>query len=400
MKRIGDAEYRYVKEVLDDEFRGSCMSKMNARFEAAFAERFGMRFAISHVNGTATLHSALAASGVQEGDEVIVPPLTMASTSLAVLYQSATPVFVDVDPGTYNLDPQKIEEAITPKTKAILPVSVYGLSADFDPINDIAKRHNLKVIEDDAECYLGYYKGRVVGSLGDLSSFSLQGSKHITSGEGGVVLTNDEELADRVRQFAIVGYDIVRAKTGEITRDALQNPNFVRHTSLGFKYKMSDIAAAVALGQLERIEELVSMRQKCASLFLEAISGCSWIHPQLVPDEYVHSYYTFAPRIDLPAAPTDWQGFRARFKELGGHGFYAAWRLTYNEPMWKASDFRIRRVVNDERYSGGFVEYYKDKCPVAERVQQEIMQFKTNYYDVAEAESQAEILAKTIQSFE
>ncbi|MCB0344574.1 MAG: DegT/DnrJ/EryC1/StrS family aminotransferase [Bdellovibrionales bacterium] len=400
MKRFSDAEYKYVKEVLDGEFRASNMSKMIARFESAFAEKFGTAYAISHNSGTSTLHSAVAAVGASDGGEVIVPPLTMASTTLSVLYESAIPVFVDVDPNTFNLDPSKVEQAISPRTKAIMPVSVYGLSPDFDPIMQIAAKHNLKVIEDDAETYLGKYKGRLVGSIGHLSSFSLQGSKHITSGEGGVVLTNDEALADKVRQFAIVGYDIVRAKSGELTRSKVQSPDFIRHTSLGFKYKMSDICAAVALGQLERLDELVKMRQLCGKTFKAAVEGCDWIKPQLAGPDFEHSYYTFAARLDLSQVDFSWHDFRSKFIELGGDGFYAAWRLTYHEPMWKSQDFRIRNVVQHPRYSANFVETCRSSCPNAELIQPQIMQFKTNYYESSEVEQQAEVLQRTIKFFE
>lgn len=397
MKRVQNRERKYIKEVLDSEFRTSQMTNMTTRFERAFAEKFGMKYAISHVNGTATMHSALAAARVGPGDEVIVPALTMASTTLVVLYQSAIPVFADVDPDTYCISPKSIKESITKKTKAIIPVSVYGLSPDFDEIMKIASEYSLTVIEDDAECYLGYYKGRIVGSLGHMSSFSLQGSKHITSGEGGVVLTNDETLADKVRAFSVLGYDIVNAKQGKITKDVLQSPDYARHTSFGFKYKMPDLCTAVALGQLGHIEELVSMRQYCAKQFNNIATKCEWLSPQKVPQGCIHSYYTCAMRLSLRKVDFSWHDFRKKFMEFGGDGIYAAWRLTYNEPMWDTSDFRIKNVT--EPFAGRFRDYYRSRCHNAEEVQPELLLFKTNYLDKKRLKVQTDVLAKTIKYF-
>jgi perosamine synthetase len=400
MKRIGNQEREYTEEVLRSEFRTSQLTNMTTRFERAFSKRFGMAFAISHINGTATMHSALAAAGIGPDDEVIVPPLTMASTTLVALYQSAIPVFVDVHPDTFTINPEKIEEALSPRTKAIIPVAVYGLPPDLDPIMDIAKKHNLTVIEDDAECYLGYYKGRVAGSIGHMASFSLQASKHLTAGEGGVVLTNDEVLADRVRAFSILGYDIVRAKEGKITKDVLQSPDYARHTSFGFKYKMPDLCAAVALGQLERLEELVKARKQCAETVSAVIQNCSWLKPQAVPPGFEHSYYTFAMRLLTNRVDFTWHDFRKKFMALGGDGFYAAWLPTYREPMWKTDDFRVRNVVDKNGSYESFLAFYRDKCPVTEEIQPQIIQMKTNYLDDERRNRQADILHRTITYFE
>jgi perosamine synthetase len=174
MKRIGGREREYASEVLDSEFRSSAGSNMTNRLEKEFAERFGVKYAIAHINGTATMHSALVAAGIGPGDEVIVPPLTMASTPFAVLHANAVPVFADIDLHTFTIDPEDICRKITLYTKAIIPVALYGLSPDMDQIMDIAREHGLAVIEDDAECFLGYYKGKTVGSIGHMASFSFQ----------------------------------------------------------------------------------------------------------------------------------------------------------------------------------------------------------------------------------
>jgi perosamine synthetase len=368
---------------------------MTQRLEQKFAEKFNVRFAISHVNGTATLHSALVAAGVSTGDEVIVPPLTMCSTSFAVVHAGAVPVFADVDLRTFNLDPGKIERWITPRTKAIIPVALYGLSCEMNSILDIASRHKLAVIEDDAQCLLGYYQGRIVGTLGHLASFSFQSSKHMTSGEGGMVLTDDEDLANAVRRFNSLGYAGLSGGPGKgkITRDTIQDPQYVRHDSVGFNYRMSELCAAVALGQLERLEELVAMRIKCAELYQQAVRGCQWLVPQYVPADYIHSYWTY-PLVLSPEIDCTWYEFRAKYRESGGDGIYAAWQLTYLEPAFHQQNFypADRPCAERQRYERGL-------CQVAESLQPRILQLKTNYTDIIKAEQQAEVLARTIDFF-
>ena len=174
MKRITELEKKYVLEALDNEFCTSKNGLFTNRMEAKFTEIFEYEYSISHVNGTATMHTALHALGVGIGDEVIVPPLTMASTSLCVLQNGSIPVFADVDLKTYNIDPKSIKDKITSKTKAIITVALFGLSPEYDEILEICKEYGIFLIEDNAECFLGYYKGKLVGTFGDFSSYSFQ----------------------------------------------------------------------------------------------------------------------------------------------------------------------------------------------------------------------------------
>ena len=164
IKRVSELERAYINEVLDGGFQSAHNYEMVTRLEKAFAEKFQCKYAVAMTNGTATLHAALEAVGVGEGDEVIVPALTMSSTNICVLQANAIPVFADVDPQTFTLSVESVKEKITERTKAVIPVSLYGLSADIDPIMTLAEKHGLTVIEDDAQCVLGYYKGRIVGS--------------------------------------------------------------------------------------------------------------------------------------------------------------------------------------------------------------------------------------------
>ena len=402
LRRITEKERDYVMEVLDSGFRTSAGGFMTKRLEEKFAEKFKVKYAISFINGTATLHAGLVAAGVGPGDEVIVPPLTMASTAFAVLHANAIPVFADIDPNTYTIDPKDIERHITSHTRAIIPVALYGLAPDMDAIMNIAQQNNLLVLEDDAECFLGYYKGHVVGSIGHMASFSFQSSKHMTSGEGGMLITNVAQLADRVRRFGSLGYAAVSAAPGrgKITKEVIQDPKYERHISVGWNYRMPELCAAVALAQLERLEELVAMRRKVAQLYAEVIRGCDWLVPQTVPEGYVHSYWTYVLRLENDNE-FSWYDFRKKYMEFGGDGIYAAWQLTYLEPVFRMQKFNPKGCpVHCPLHDGQVQEYGPGLCPVAEAVQPKLLQFKTNYLDMNVAEQKVEALAKTIKYFE
>ena len=390
MKRITDLEKKYVLEALDNEFNTSKNGLFTNRMEAKFTEIFEYDFSISHVNGTATMHTALHALGVGEGDEVIVPPLTMASTSLCVLQNGSIPVFADVDINTYNIDPKSIRDKITPKTKAIITVSLFGLSPEYDEILEICKEHNIFLIEDNAECFLGYYKGKLVGTFGDFSSYSFQASKHISCGEGGMLTTNNPELADIARRFTSLGYAGVSGKQAKITRKDIQDPTYNRHISVGYNYRMSEVQSAVMLGQLERIDELVNIRIKVGEIFDEAISGSKIVTKQHTPDYCKSSYWGYSMILNTDNPEIDWYRFRDLFQKNGGDGYYAAWKLTYQEELFE-KEIQHMKGVNQK--------YTKGLCPNAEFLQKRMICMKTNYWDLDEAYTQAEILRKTLKEY-
>ncbi len=390
MKRISELEKKYVLEALDNQFDTSKNGIFTNRMEAKFSEIFEYEYSISHVNGTATMHTALNALGIGEGDEVIVPPLTMASTSLCVLQNNSIPVFADVDINTFNIDPKSIREKITPKTKAIITVSLYGLSPEYDEILQICKEYNLFLIEDNAECFLGYYKGKLVGTFGDFSSYSFQASKHITCGEGGMLTTTNPVYADIARRFTSLGYAGVSGKQAKITRNDIQDPQYNRHISVGFNYRMSEVQSAVILGQLERIDELVEIRKKVGAIFDLAIEGCEFLKKQYSPEYCVNSYWGYAMILDTTNPEVDWYRFRDLFQKNGGDGYYAAWKLTYQEKLF---------TDEIQKMPGVHQEYKQGLCPNAEFLQKRIIALKTNYWDLDEAEVQAKVLRKTIMEF-
>ena len=249
-------EAEYVMECLETTWISSGGRFVND-FESAFAAFCGVKHAISTNNGTTALHLALVALGLGAGDEVLVPTLTYIASANAVTYCNAKPVFVDNDRSTFNLTPAALEAKITPRTRGIIPVHLYGHPVDMDPVLEIARRHNLFVVEDAAEAIGAKYKGRTVGELGDCATFSLFGNKIITSGEGGMVVTNNDNLAARLRLFRNQGVDPQRRYWFPV---------------VGYNYRMTNIAAAIGLAQLERIESHLAARKRVADGYFRRLN--------------------------------------------------------------------------------------------------------------------------------
>ncbi len=398
--RVSPEARQYVQEVLDFGFHNTTSPGISGRLERAFAERFGVGFGILHCNGTATMHACLLAAGVGAGDEVIVPSLTMASTALVALYVGAVPIFSDVDAETFTMCPDDVRAKITPRTRAIIPVSIYGQSVEMDAILELAREHDLLVVEDNAQCVLGRYKGRLVGTLGHASSFSFQGSKHMTCGDGGIVITDDEAYATEIRRACVLGYSAISSKPGAsaIPEELRCHPSFARHTSLGYNFRMPEIAAAVALGELERLDELVAMRRAVAGLYDQVVGECPWLVGQHAPEHIEHVYWSYAVRMtdDGP----EWAEFRRRYAELGGDGFYGAWLPVHREPVFQELHAMVQAEPNRwPQWAACLPDYGSVRLPVTERLQPRLVQLKTNYFDLADAEREAELLARAIRSF-
>ena len=272
--QIGEEEKKAVLEVLD-----SGMIAQGPRvkaFEEAFAAMCGVKHAIATTSGTTALHVALLAAGVGEGDEVITSPFTFIASANSVLYTGARPVFVDIDPVTYNLDPAQIEAALTPRTKAILPVHLFGLSCDMDPILAIARKHNLAVIEDACQSHGALYKGRRVGSFG-IGTFSLYPTKNMTSAEGGMITTDSDALDEECR---------VLRQHGMRRR--------YYHDELGFNFRMTDVHAAIGLEQLKKLEGRNQQRRANARFLSEHLKG---VVVPCVPEGSEHVYHQYTVRV-------------------------------------------------------------------------------------------------------
>ena len=395
-------EMEYVLRALDTEDTENKKNPWVGRFEKAFAERFNSKYAIAHNSGTSTLHTCLAAVGVGAGDEVISPAQTVIMNSFAILHQNAIPVYADIDYNTFNIDPADVERKISPKTKAIIAVHMHGLPADMDAIMKIAERHSLFVIEDSAQCVLGKYKGRLAGTIGHLASFSFEAKKHISIGEGGMVVTNDDNLAVKVRKTGGLGYKTLQADNAlrQLLPSEFQNPDYKRHDTLGWNYRMNEISAAIGLAQLERVDFLVSRRQRIAEYFLKALDGCDWIIPQKTPEGFENAYWTFTVRYQGEECfGVKWKEFYDLYKKNGGDGFYGGLSVVYMEPVMQKKDFCKGYLPENDCYQDAF-SYYKGMCPVAESIQPKMMQFKTNYRNLDVAKLKVDALRKTIKEIE
>lgn len=256
---LNGRETEYVLECMTTSWISSAGRFVTA-FEEGFANFCNVRHAIATNNGTTALHLALVAVGIKPGDEVIIPTLTYIATANAVTYCGAKPVFVDNHLHTFNIDPNAVERAITERTRAIMPVHLYGQSADVDPLTAIARRHNLIVIEDAAEAIGAHYKGRSAGTLGLCATFSFFGNKILTTGEGGMVTTNDDDLAARLRLLRGQGMDPNRRYW---------------FPEVGYNYRMTNVAAAIGLGQLENIEHHLEARRNVARFYDEKLQSLS-----------------------------------------------------------------------------------------------------------------------------
>lgn len=390
--RFTDREMNYVREVLDSGFGSGTSGSMNNRFEQALAEKVGAKFAVTFNSGTSTLHAALDAVGVGYGDEVITTPLTVISNLDVILAQNAVPVFADINPDTFNIDPDEVARKITPRTKAIMPVSLYGLSCDLDPLMELGRKHGIAVINDAAQAFGTMYKGRPIAGIADITSYSLENSKHITTGDGGIVVTSNPAYAEAMRKFGSLGYAALKATDGRIrsNKDIFQNPNYKRHDAFGYNYRMPEVAAAVGLAQTERMDFFLKLRADIAAMFLDAAKKADYLVPQKVPEGYNNSYWTVAFRYERK--DVTWQDFRFKYIDFGGDGIYAAWALLHHETMVSSGAWKKRcPPLYDGVSFPGF--------PNAEMVQPKIMQFVNNYGSTEEAEAQVDALRKTIAHF-
>lgn len=285
----GEEEERLLLEVLHSGKWGGVGRVKLAELEEKFAALHDAKYAISTVNGTIALTVALKAAGVEAGDEVIMPPYTFIATATSALLFGAIPVFADVEPETLLLDPDKVEEAITPKTKAIITVHIAGAPSNMTRLKEIADKHGLALIEDAAQAVGAQWEGKGIGALGDFGTFSFQSSKNVNAGEGGMILTNSEELADYAWSIANVG----RVRGG----------GWYQHEYVGWNLRMTEWQAAVALAQLTRLEEQMRKRERNAKLLTELLSEIDGIETmRWDPRITRHAYHLYLFKLSPEAA--------------------------------------------------------------------------------------------------
>jgi len=313
---VDEADIQAVIEVLRSDWLTT--GPKVEEFEHAFAARVGAKHAVGFSSGTAALHGAAFSAGLKSGDEAITTPMTFAATANCVLYQSATPVFADVRRDTLNLDPERIEKKISPRTKAILPVDYAGHPAELAPILEVARRHGLVVIEDACHALGAEYDGQRVGSIADMTVFSFHPVKHITAGEGGMVATNDPQLAETLRRFRNHG----------ISSDARQRQSagqwHYEMVLLGFNYRLPDIVCALGIQQLKRLDANLARRREIAALYTAAFRDVSGVIPPTVRPEANPAWHLYPIRLNLEKLTADRaQIFRAlRAENIGVNVHY------------------------------------------------------------------------------
>ena len=335
------------------------------KLEQEWAERFGVRHAVAMNSATSALMASIGALGIGPGDEVLVPPWTMTATATAALVYHALPVFCDIEERSYGLDPRALQRAITPRTKAILAVHLFGHPADMDPILRTAQQHGLAVIEDAAQAPGASYKGRLAGTLGRIGVFSLNCNKIIQCGEGGIAVTDDEELALRLR---LIRNHAESAITTGIVVKNLSN-------MVGWNYRMTELEAAVARVQLRKLDRLLEQRLHLVEVLTKRLQGLPGLRLPTVQPGCTHSYYRYAIRLDLNRIPVPGPIF-AQLLNAEGMDFYPGYQPLYLQPIYQKQiaygeqgcPFRCACGNRTEP-----VSYARGICPVAEQLQTEVI---------------------------
>jgi perosamine synthetase len=348
--------------VLDDGRMTSITGPKVKEFEEKYAAAFGARYALATCNGVMAIHLALAALEIGPGDEVIVPAHTFIGTSIPVLMANAIPVFVDIARDSFNIDAAKIEAAITPRTKAIIPVHLNGLPADMAEIKVIAKRHRLAVVEDACQAHGAIYRGTRVGTLGDISCFSFFEDKVLTTGEGGMLVTNDQALYDLARCIRSYGEELV-TNIGDRKYE---------HMRLGFNYRMGALPAALGVNQLDRLDEMVAKRNANARHLRERLAKVPGITPPKDFPDRLSAFYKFVCRIDTAVIRTDVLAF---IEAIKAEGVPATPRYPKALPLQKVYREKLGYGKTHCPYDcdkyGQDIDYTKGSWPEAENVGRE-----------------------------
>ncbi len=354
-KRFGEEEIKQLTEALEQNtlfyWHGSKVKELNKKF----ADMYGAKYCVAASSGTAAIHVALGAVGVTAGGEVITSPITDMGSIIGILYQNAIPVFADLEPHTYNLDAKSIEEKITAKTKAILVVHLAGTPADMDAIMALAKKHNIAVVEDCAQSYMCYYKGKLAGTIGDAGCFSLNDFKHISAGDGGMVLLNNEALYKKALRFADKNYDRLSADASAMRKIEYIAPN----------YRMNELTGAVGLAQLDKLKSICDRRNVYGERLSAGIKGLPGIYIPEIKDGCKSSYWFYMLRINEKEAGVSRDEFSKALAAEGvpnSQGYIPTCVYEYdlfkNKNAYPGTQYPFRDDTN----------YSKGMCPMAEEI--------------------------------
>jgi perosamine synthetase len=365
---FGREELAQLEEVIQSGHLFRVQGRKTRQVEERFASLLGVKHALAVASGTAALHTAVAAINPDPGDEIITTPLTDMGTVIGIIFQNALPVFADVEPGGFNLDPEAVRRQITPRTRAIIVVHLWGMAARMDEFLDLGREHGIPIIEDCAQAYLTAYRGKPVGTMGEIGCFSLQQSKHITCGDGGLLVTNSDSLVARARLFADKGWDRTAADRG--------------HLFLGINYRITELQSAVVLAQLGKLEQFVARRRALGDLLSQKLAGIPGLYTP--PDSRAAgSTYWFYP---LRIREREFGLSRDRFiAALNAEGV-PAWIWLAGQPLYMFEALREQRTFGGSHHpfdcpcASRRIEYGPGLCPNAEQTLGELVVLSVNEF--------------------
>lgn len=391
MQRFGQHEIDNLIKVIQNGRLKGVDGEFMSKLEEIFTRRLGVGQAVAMNSAMSVLHAAVAAVGVGPGDEVVCDPV-VSFGGVAAMYHNGVPVFCDINADTMNMDPASLEACITPRTRAIICTPIFGNPCDYDGILRVVNKHGLPVIEDAAQAFGAIYRGKAVGTLGAIGSFSFEQSKHITSGDGGMGVTDRMELADAMRQIHIIGWR---------PRDRANVAERWREGRLGWNFRMTDLAAAVLVAQMERADEIVAAHRRVGALYREAAKECPWLVPQRIEQGAEHSYWQVAFRFE-----GDREGISLdRFKEAlaarkcGVAVGYTQQSAASNPLFMEVRAYGLDCPIRCPHYKGQ-ARYGEGVTPVADRTIPRIVLMPMHTWNPTAAEEYAEKLhgvLKTLQ---
>ena len=379
--RFTGNENKYINAILKRGLRPKKEKNFNLLLEKKWSELHKLKYSITVNSCTSGLHAGLCALSLKKNDEILMPALTPIMPANAVIFAGLKPVFVDVDPDTFLIDPKDLEKKITKKSKAILLVHLYGNVCDSTTFKKIAQKYKLKIIEDCAESLVAKDKnGVMAGTMGDLAVWSFQSAKHITCGDGGIISTSNPKIAMKARKYSNLGFKFLKPSGDEIviSKKALQSPMTSRFSIIGYNYRMNEFSAAIALAQTERINHFIKMRRYISLKMIKEISKSKILKAQLVQKKVYSTFYTLSAVL---SNKINWKDFQKKFIAFGGDSFYAASKIVQDEPSIKNSKYKLY------------------KTPIAKKLQKRIVNFCTNQGSKSEADKQLKALKKTINYF-
>ena len=358
----------------DPDFYGGPKVK---EFETACRNYFGVRHAITVNSWTSGLIAAVGAIGIEPGDEVIVPPWTMCASATAILHWNAIPIFADIDPETYCLDPASVEANLSPYTKAIMSVDIFGQSADMDSLLAIAKRNGLKVISDTAQAPGAFYRGKLAGTLGHIGGYSLNYHKHIHTGEGGILVTDDDELAERMK--------LIRNHAEAVVAD-----KGVKNISnmIGYNFRLGEIECAIGIEQLKKLNNIVKGRQTAARKITEGLKGLVGLNLPTVSEDSTHVYYVYPMQIDVEQIGVPRERIIEALEAEGLVGLSNGYTNIHLLPMYQEKiGYGSKGFPWNSEFCHRDVNYSKGICPVAEKLNDmTFMEFQMCLHELTDRE--------------